>query len=64
MSRSQTSSDRVADDERVFLIDESLEFRFGTLDGDGTCSWRDLSGDEGDLWEFVSSKVRLGFLSI
>jgi hypothetical protein len=29
----------------------------GVLDGDATCSWKDLSGDEGDLWEFVSSKV-------
>lgn len=46
-----------ADDERVFLIDEALEFRFGSLDGDPTCSWRDVSGDEGDLWEFVTSKV-------
>lgn len=48
-----------ADDERVFLIDEALEFRFGSLDGDATCAWNDLSGDEGDLWEFVSSRVSL-----
>lgn len=47
----------VADDERVFLIDEALEFRFGSLDGDATCAWNDLSGDDGDLWEFVSSRV-------
>jgi hypothetical protein len=47
----------LADDERVFLIDHTLAFRFGILDGDATCSWKDLSGDEGDLWEFVSSKV-------
>ena len=46
-----------ADDERVFLVDEALGFRFGQLDGDATCAWKDLSGDEGDLWEFVSSKV-------
>lgn len=46
-----------ADDERVFLIDQGLQFRFGTLDGDATCSWKDLSGEEGDRWEFVSSKV-------
>jgi hypothetical protein len=46
-----------ADDERVFLIDEALEFRFGSLDGDATCAWNDLSGDDGDLWEFVSSRV-------
>jgi hypothetical protein len=47
----------LADDERVFLIDEALEFRFGSLDGDATFAWRDMSGDDGDLWEFVSSKV-------
>ncbi|WWD02638.1 hypothetical protein V865_000678 [Kwoniella europaea PYCC6329] len=51
--------DAETDDERVFLIDQALEFRFGTLDGDATCAWRDLSGDEGDLWEFVSSKKYL-----
>jgi hypothetical protein len=41
----------------VFLIDEALGFRFGSLDGDPTCSWKDISGDEGDMWEFVTSKV-------
>ena len=40
-------------------MDETLGFRFGSLDGDATCAWKDLSGDEGDLWEFVSSKVRI-----
>nr|XP_019011523.1 cytoplasmic protein [Kwoniella pini CBS 10737]OCF50304.1 cytoplasmic protein [Kwoniella pini CBS 10737] len=48
--------DAETDDERVFLIDHALGFRFGTLDGDSTCAWRDLSGDDGDLWEFVSSR--------
>ncbi|KAL0249924.1 hypothetical protein I308_103227 [Cryptococcus tetragattii IND107] len=48
--------DAETDDERVFLIDQGLQFRFGTLDGDATCSWKDLSGEEGDRWEFVSSK--------
>lgn len=46
------------DDERVFLIDQALGFRFGSLDGDATFAWRDLSGDEGDLWEFIANKVR------
>jgi hypothetical protein len=46
------------DDERVFLIDHALGFRFGALDGDATFAWRDLSGDEGDLWEFIANKVR------
>lgn len=52
-----TDCETSADDERVFLIDQGLQFRFGTLDGDATCSWKDLSGEEGDRWEFVSSKV-------
>lgn len=47
-----------ADDERVVLIDQALEFRFGSLDGHATFAWADLSGDDGDLWEFVCSKVR------
>ena len=57
MGQSTVTHDFAADDERVFLIDETLKFRFGTLDGDPACSWNDQSGDEGDLWEFVSSKV-------
>ncbi|ORY35530.1 cytoplasm protein [Naematelia encephala] len=48
--------DSETDDERVFLIDDSLGFRFSTIDGAATCSWNDLSGDDGDLWEFVSGK--------
>jgi hypothetical protein len=42
-----------AEDERLFLLDEALSFRSGILDGDITFSWRDLSGDPGDMWEFV-----------
>lgn len=53
-----TTNTSTADDERVFLVDETLAFRFSTIDGDATCGWKDLSGDDGDLWEFVSSKVR------
>jgi hypothetical protein len=42
-----------AEDERVFLLDQGLSFRSGILDGDVTFAWRDLSGDPGDMWEFV-----------
>ncbi|WOO85774.1 Vacuolar import and degradation protein 27 [Vanrija pseudolonga] len=49
--------DAETDDERVFLIDQALNFRFGSVDGESTFSWRDLSGDEGDLWEFVCNKA-------
>jgi hypothetical protein len=44
-----------AEDERLFLLDQALSFRSGVLDGDVTFSWRDLSGDPGDMWEFVCS---------
>lgn len=47
----------IADDERVFLIDQSLSFSFGSLDGDSTFSWKDMNGDEGDMWEFVSGRT-------
>lgn len=57
LSRHEAELILAADDERVFLIDEALEFRFGSLDGDATCAWNDLNGDDGDLWEFVSSRV-------
>jgi hypothetical protein len=45
------------DDERVFLIDESLQFGFGDSSSDALFNWSDLSGDEGDSWEFISSRV-------
>ncbi|BFZ59256.1 Vacuolar import and degradation protein 27 [Saitoella coloradoensis] len=44
-------------DEKTFLIDESLQFRTGTRDGCVTFAWRDLSGDKGDLYEFVCDKT-------
>lgn len=48
---------KAADDDRVFLIDQALAFNFGSLDGDSTFAWKDMSGDDGDMWEFVSSKT-------
>lgn len=45
--------DAESEDERLFLLDEALAFRSGSLDGDATFAWRDLSGDPGDMWEFV-----------
>ena len=44
-----------ADEERVFLIGEELEFRTGTTaDGEPTFVWRDLDGDVDELYEFVA----------
>ena len=41
-------------DEKVFLLDESLRFRSEVREGgEKVFAWRDLSGDPGDLYEFV-----------
>ena len=41
-------------DEKTFLLDQSLHFRVEVRDGgEKLLAWRDLSGDPGDLYEFV-----------
>ena len=41
-------------DERVFLLDEELRLRVDLSDtGETILAWRDLSGDQGDVFEFV-----------
>jgi hypothetical protein len=45
----------IADEERVFLISEELEFRSGVTDDEPTFIWRDLDGDVDELYEFVAS---------
>ncbi|CAK1367180.1 Vacuolar import and degradation protein 27 [Cercospora beticola] len=41
-------------DEKIFLLDEHIHFRTDLKDnGEIVLAWRDLSGDEGDLFEFV-----------
>lgn len=41
-------------DEKVFLLDEGLSFRSEIREGgEKVLAWRDLSGDPGDLYEFV-----------
>ncbi|KAK8242289.1 vacuolar import and degradation protein [Phyllosticta capitalensis] len=41
-------------DERTFLLDEALRLRTDVRStGEQVFAWKDLSGDEGDLWEFV-----------
>ncbi|CAB4445737.1 unnamed protein product [Rhizophagus irregularis] len=49
----QDEEEDVLEEEKVFLIDESLKFRKGQIEGLTTFSWRDLSGDPDDLFEFV-----------
>lgn len=41
-------------DEKTFLLDQSLHFRSEQrASGEHVLAWRDLSGDPGDLYEFV-----------
>lgn len=41
-------------DEKTFLLDEDLQFRDDVRStGEKIFAWRDISGDVGDLWEFV-----------
>ncbi|RXK41108.1 cytoplasmic protein [Tremella mesenterica] len=49
------TDDAEIDDEKSFLVDVALQFRFGEIDGDWNCTWRDIDGED-QLWEFVSSK--------
>src|SRR5438445_9879081 len=44
-----------ADEEKVFLISEELEFRTGETDGEPNFVWRDLHGDVDEFFEFVAS---------
>ncbi|KAI1620759.1 VID27 cytoplasmic protein-domain-containing protein [Exophiala viscosa] len=46
--------DSLDKDEKTFLLDQSLHFRSEKRSGGETIlAWRDLSGDPGDLYEFV-----------
>lgn len=45
----------LADEEKVFLISEELEFRVGETDGEPNFVWRDLHGDVDEFFEFVAS---------
>lgn len=46
--------DSLDKDEKTFLLDQSLHFRCEQrATGEHVLAWRDLSGDQGDLYEFV-----------
>lgn len=46
--------DSLEPDEKTFLLDEALHFRVENREGsERVLAWRDLSGDTGDLYEFV-----------
>lgn len=45
----------LADEEKVFLISEELEFRSGETEGEPNFIWRDLYGDVDEFYEFVAT---------
>ncbi|KAJ5909722.1 hypothetical protein N7504_004365 [Penicillium tannophilum] len=50
----QGAADSLDKDEKVFLLDQTLHFRSEVRDGASKIlAWDDLSGDEGDLYEFI-----------
>lgn len=50
----QGAGDSLDKDEKVFLLDQGLHFRSEVRDdGNKVLAWDDLSGDEGDLYEFI-----------
>ncbi|KAJ5769285.1 hypothetical protein N7520_003844 [Penicillium odoratum] len=50
----QGAADSLDKDEKVFLLDQTLHFRSEVRDGGNKIlAWDDLSGDEGDLYEFI-----------
>ncbi|KAE8308778.1 VID27-domain-containing protein [Aspergillus transmontanensis] len=50
----QGGVDNLDKDEKTFLLDEALHFRTEVREGGAkVLAWRDLSGDIGDLYEFV-----------
>ncbi|RAK78692.1 uncharacterized protein BO72DRAFT_401522 [Aspergillus fijiensis CBS 313.89] len=50
----EQGSDSLDKDEKVFLLDQALHFRSEVREGGAKIlAWRDLSGDVGDLFEFV-----------
>ncbi|KAJ5472896.1 hypothetical protein N7530_006897 [Penicillium desertorum] len=50
----QGAGDSLDKDEKVFLLDQTLHFRSEVRDGGAKIlAWDDLSGDAGDLFEFI-----------
>lgn len=52
-------------DEKTFLLDEAIQFRSDLREnGETVFAWRDLTGEPGDLWQFVcDSKTQGGLIA-
>ncbi|KAG9094704.1 hypothetical protein FRC06_010551 [Ceratobasidium sp. 370] len=46
--------DDESEDEKVFLLDEAIQFRSSTFEGTPSFQWADIDGDDGDFFEFVA----------
>ena len=53
----EEDGDGLDKDEKTFLLDQALHFRSEKREGgEQVLAWRDLSGDPGDLYEFVCDR--------
>ncbi|KAG8684342.1 hypothetical protein FRC09_015446, partial [Ceratobasidium sp. 395] len=46
--------DDECEDEKIFLLDEAIQFRSSTFEGAPSFQWTDIDGDEGDFFEFAA----------
>jgi hypothetical protein len=54
LGEEEPEADAIDQDEKTFLLDEALHLRSDSREGsEHVFAWRDLSGDPGDLYEFV-----------
>jgi hypothetical protein len=54
-SASVVDEDEETDDVKAFLVDEDLEFRTGSFEGEPSFIWRDPQGSRDELFEFIAT---------
>lgn len=63
-SQAELTDDDDLEDERAYLIDQSLDFRLSTRGKERTIAWRDFEGDDDDLLEFVIDSKQVNEVTI
>lgn len=53
LGEEEQEAEALDQDEKIFLLDEALHFRADKREGEHVFAWKDLSGDPGDLYEFI-----------
>ncbi|ETN41313.1 uncharacterized protein HMPREF1541_03248 [Cyphellophora europaea CBS 101466] len=53
LGEEEQEPDALDQDEKTFLLDEALHFRSDKRGTEHVFAWKDLSGDPGDLYEFI-----------